>query len=350
MPAIKVIHTKTTDAAWDGGEATKNLKTDQEEAYYRQEFAWQDPDGDPTKKAAYKFPHHLVDADGAIGDACVKACQSIISVLNGGMGGADIPDKDRQGVWNHAAAHLKDAGEEPAELKNANPNVERRSVNVQLRADMVDEKPIIEGVAAVYNQETTIGGMFREIIQPGSFASVLASNPDVIAANNHDWVQVLGRTKNGTLRLSDQPDGLHYVVDINPDDPEAMSLYAKVQRGDIDQSSFAFTVRKDQWEQPEDKNILPLRTIFEYDELIDVSPVTFPAYPQTSAAVRSKLDEFQASASHDADTADGGSTPPRLDQIPMESSTPGGAEDAGQGIVRAHMAHRRRMLDLIELN
>jgi hypothetical protein len=330
MPAIGTHHTATVDTAWSGGENTKSLKTDGDEAYYRGEFAWQDPEGDPKTKGAYKLPHHMVNSDGKIGAANVKACQSIISVLNGGMGGVDIPDKDRQGVYSHAAAHLKDAGETPAELKSDVPetNVERRSVSFEMRAAMVDDKPVINGVAAVYNQETTIGNFFREVVQPGAFARVLSENPDVIAANNHDWAQVLGRTTNGTLHLSDQPDGLHYSIDINPADPEAMSLYAKVQRKDISQSSFAFTVRKDQWDQPADKNLLPLRTVQEYDELIDVSPVTFPAYPTTSAAVRSKLSEFQIQPSESQAAQDG---------------------IAARDQVQARMAMRRRMLDLLEI-
>jgi HK97 family phage prohead protease len=197
-----------------------------------------------------------------------------------------------------------------------------------MRADMVGDKPVVEGVAAVYNQETTIGGMFREVVQPGAFTRVLSENQDVIAANNHDWAQVLGRTSNGTLTLSDQPDGLHYHIDINPNDPEAMSLYAKVQRKDISQSSFAFTVRKDQWDQPADKNKLPLRTVVEYDELIDVSPVTFPAYPTTSAGVRAKLSEFQI----------------------QDPDGQAAEEAAARAQVQAHMANRRRMLDLLEIS
>jgi uncharacterized protein len=334
MSAIAVHHTKTIDEPWDGGANVKNLLADKTEAYYRQMFAWQDPEADAKTKSAYKFPHHMVDSSGDIGAANVKACQSIIAILNGGMGGADIPDKDRQGVYNHAAAHLKDAGEEPAELKSSNPNIERRCVGVQLRAGMVDNKPVIEGVAAVYNQETTIGGMFRETILPGSFTEVLSKSPDVIAANNHDWTQVLGRTVNGTLRLTDASDGMHYAVDVNPDDQEAMNLYAKVQRGDINQSSFAFMVGEDRWLQPEDKNILPLRTIVTFNELIDVSPVTFPAYPQTSAAVRSKLNELSATQAVQQQT-------PEI-QADLEAK-------AARDQVRAHMANRRRMLDLAEL-
>jgi HK97 family phage prohead protease len=334
MSAIAVHHTATTDGAWDGGANTKNLKADGDEAYYRGEFAWQDPDKDATTKAAYKMPHHMVAAaDGKIGAANVKACQSIIGILNGGMGGADIPDKDRQGVYNHAAAHLKDAGETPAELKSLeiNPAYETRSVKVQLRAGLLDDHPVIEGVATVYNQESVIGGYFREIIKPGSFTQLLATNPDVIAAPNHNWDIVLGRTTNKTLRLSDQADGLHYSIDANPEDPEAMAMYAKIKRGDVNQSSFAFNVQSDQWDQPADKNILPLRTILVFSELIDVSPVTWGAFPQTSVGVRSKLLELS-------------SEQPEL--------LPGGGDAAdavAQSLARARRATYRHYVDLADL-
>jgi hypothetical protein len=214
-------------------------------------------------------------------------------------------------------------------LKIVNPNIERRMLSLEMRATMVDDKPVIDGVAAVYNQETVIGGMFREKILPGFFAGVLATDPDVIAADNHDWADVLGRTSNGTLRLSDVPEGLRYSIDINPADPEAMSLYAKVQRGDINQSSFAFSVKVDQWEQPADQKSLPLRTLVECAELIDVSPCTFGAYPQTSVGVRAKLSEFQIQPSESQAAQD---------------------EIAARTQVQAHMAMRRRVLDLLEMS
>src|SRR3972149_769352 len=106
MSAIAVHHTETDDGAWDGPANEARLKVDAGEVYYKSAFAWQDPDGDPETKAAYKFPHHLVDEDGNVGAANGKACQTGCGVLNGGMGGAKIPDADRQGVSNHLAAPL----------------------------------------------------------------------------------------------------------------------------------------------------------------------------------------------------------------------------------------------------
>jgi HK97 family phage prohead protease len=109
--------TATDDGAWDGPAAEKALDTPLTISVGNKMYAWRDPDKDETTKAAWKFPHHEV-TDGSPGKANVKACQSVISILNGGMGGADIPEADVQGVYNHAAKHLKDAGVEPAELKS----------------------------------------------------------------------------------------------------------------------------------------------------------------------------------------------------------------------------------------
>ncbi|WP_200853980.1 hypothetical protein, partial [Klebsiella pneumoniae] len=85
--------------------------------YYRRAYAWRDPDADPSTKSAYKFIHHEVSEDGEPGPANLTACSAGIAVLNGGRGGADIPDSDREGVWRHLAAHLRDAGREPPELQ-----------------------------------------------------------------------------------------------------------------------------------------------------------------------------------------------------------------------------------------
>jgi len=115
--AIRAHKTETTESAWSGGANVGNLKSDQGATYYRKMYAWQDPDGDPSKKASYRFPHHLVSSSGEIHSAAVRACVGGIAVLNGGAGGSSIPKADRQGVYNHLAAHLRDAGVEAPALK-----------------------------------------------------------------------------------------------------------------------------------------------------------------------------------------------------------------------------------------
>jgi HK97 family phage prohead protease len=117
--AIASHSTATSSDTWDGPQNKANLKTDQDASYYRQAFAWQDPDGDPSTKAAYRFIHHEVSADGSIGAANTTACSTGIGVLNGGRGGTTIPDADRSGVYNHLKKHLTDAGKEAPELQSA---------------------------------------------------------------------------------------------------------------------------------------------------------------------------------------------------------------------------------------
>lgn len=107
----------TNDGSWDGPAAKKNLKTDGDAAYYRSAFAWVDPDKDATTLAAYSMIHHEVAADGTVGAANIQACTTGIGVLNGGRGGSNVPDGDRQGVYDHLAAHIKDSGGTPPELK-----------------------------------------------------------------------------------------------------------------------------------------------------------------------------------------------------------------------------------------
>lgn len=115
--AIPPHSTPTSDAPWDGPANVKRIPDDAPASTLRMCFAWVDPDGDPTAKSSYKFPHHFVDADGRVGAASIRACQNGIAILNGARGGADIPDADRQGVYDHLARHLRDADIEPPELK-----------------------------------------------------------------------------------------------------------------------------------------------------------------------------------------------------------------------------------------
>jgi HK97 family phage prohead protease len=115
--AVRPHQTDTSEAPWDSGAAEANLSNDAGAATYRQAYAWNDPEGDPDTKAAWKFIHHFVSADGNVGAASLTAVVTGIGVLNGGRGGTTIPDADRRGVWSHLAQHISDAGNEPPELK-----------------------------------------------------------------------------------------------------------------------------------------------------------------------------------------------------------------------------------------
>jgi hypothetical protein len=286
--AIPSHGTATSASAWDGGQNEKNLKEGQDYSYYKQMYAWVDPDKDDTTKSAYKFPHHEVSADGSIGAANVRGCQSIIGILNGSMGGTDIPSADYQGVWNHAARHLKDADVEPAPLRSYNGGIEHRSFAVtELRVIGEPDNPKkIVGHAAVFNQLSEDLGGFREQIAPGAFTNTLKT-ADVRALFNHDPNYVLGRTTSGTLRLAEDETGL--IVEIDPPGTQwANDLLVSINRSDITQMSFAFRAVQEQWQ-----NGKSVRTLIEV-ELFDVSPVTYPAYPQTDVKLRMSADDITA--------------------------------------------------------
>ena len=144
--------------------------------------------------------------------------------------------------------------------------------------------PQLRGYAAVFNQETTIGDFFREVILPGAFAAAVARD-DVRADFNHEPNLVLGRTKAGTLRLREDDHGLAYEVDL-PDTSYARDLAVSVDRGDVSQSSFMFDVTGEAWDYPAaGSGQLPLRKITGV-KLYDVAPVTFAAYESTSVSAR----------------------------------------------------------------
>lgn len=163
--------------------------------------------------------------------------------------------------------------------------VERRYTrgDVELRA--ADDKPVqMRGYAAKFDNLSQDLGGFVERIAPGAFAKTLAE-ADVKALFNHDANLLLGRSKSGTLRMSEDKTGLHYEVDL-PDTTLGRDLAVLLERGDVSQSSFAFRVVRDDWET--DDQDRPVRTLVEV-KLFDVSPVTYPAYLDTEASMRAAL-------------------------------------------------------------
>lgn len=115
--AVASHSTATDDGEWSRDENVGRLPDDATAADLRAVFAWADPDADPGTRGGYKLPHHFVDSDGKAGAASTVACSAAIAALNGARGGSGIPDADRQAVYNHLARHLRDAGQEPPELK-----------------------------------------------------------------------------------------------------------------------------------------------------------------------------------------------------------------------------------------
>ncbi len=155
-----------------------------------------------------------------------------------------------------------------------------------MRSAAAGERTIV-GVAAVFNVDTTIGGRFVERIAPGAFRESLDRGDDVVALFNHEASRVLGRRSSTTLRVWVDDVGLRYEIQANPRDPDAAAVLAKIARGDVTGSSFQFEVLPGGDEITFRGDGMPVRTLLSV-RLIDVSPVTFPAYAGTSTSARAR--------------------------------------------------------------
>jgi len=173
----------------------------------------------------------------------------------------------------------KDRG---AAVSGAGGIVERRAC-AEVRDGQDKSGPRIAGYAAVFGVETELAPGRWERIAPGAFARSIEEKRDVVMMFNHDVNYTLARVANGTLALAEDERGLVYDGAINLEDAQAMSVYAKVQRRDVRQSSFGFVVVEERFSTREDGG--ELREVVEA-ELWDVSPVTWPAYADTEATAR----------------------------------------------------------------
>lgn len=180
--------------------------------------------------------------------------------------------------------------------------IERRFIDadeagIEVRAADDEAAGTVTGYAAVFDSLSEPMGGFRERIAPGAFDDVLAD--DVRALFNHDPNHILGRTRSGTLRLFTDERGLGYEI-TPPDTQGARDLMTSIKRGDVSQSSFAFRVDEENWDEDEDGLII--RTIAKVRRLYDVSPVTYPAYPDATVATRS-LEQWRAEREADDETS-----------------------------------------------
>jgi uncharacterized protein len=160
--------------------------------------------------------------------------------------------------------------------------IERRALTVEIRADTAQRR--LEGYAAVFNQDAPIAH-FVERIAPGCFRSTLSAGDDVLCLVDHDPSALLGRTKSGTLSLSEDQRGLAFTVQL-PDTQLARDTLALAQRGDIGGASIGFHIEKDSWPAADQR-------VLQAVKLIEISIVrAFPAYPQTSVQARA-LERFR---------------------------------------------------------
>lgn len=190
-------------------------------------------------------------------------------------------------------------------MPNELPDIEHRTIAVmELHAQEDGEKPTMEGYAARFNTPADLG-YFIEIIEPGFFDDVL--DDDVRSLWNHDANYVLGRISAKTLELKQDDDGLYQVTYPPVVEPLA-AQWAKdalvsIKRGDVKEMSFTFTIKSidrgdpvdgDEWIRRDGKTYRFLKK-GGCRELFDVSPVTYPAYGETSvsASTRSRFERFE---------------------------------------------------------
>jgi uncharacterized protein len=165
-------------------------------------------------------------------------------------------------------------------------DMEIRTFNAEVRSNDKKEARVIEGIASVFDKISDNLGGFREIIHYPAFGNLITSN-DVKALINHDPNLILGRNqKSKTLRLFENREGLNFEVD-PPDTSYANDLLVSMERGDIDQCSFAFKVADggDWWEERDD---FLLRHVTQYEEIYDISIVVYPGFPQTTAELNGR--------------------------------------------------------------
>ncbi|HEM4082841.1 TPA: HK97 family phage prohead protease [Streptococcus suis] len=165
----------------------------------------------------------------------------------------------------------------------------------QTREEQESGDLILSGYFIKFDEETELWPGYFEVIKREGVEKAI-KDADIRALFNHDHSLVLGRTGNETVRLGVDDVGLFGDIIINKDDPQAVGAYARVQRGDVIGCSFGFFPIKINTVERDDGTYLD--TILDL-EIFEVSPCTFPAYPQTEIAARQKDFESQLRANRE---------------------------------------------------
>jgi len=172
-----------------------------------------------------------------------------------------------------------------SEIRRAAEGIQRRTL--ELRADGNNFE--ICARAIKYNAISQDLGGFVERIAPGCFSDSLSAGDEIVCLVNHNSSEILGRTRNGTLSISDSPTALTFRCKLNKNVQAHRDLYELVKDGTISECSFAFLCDKQTWD---DSGTVPLRTV-QHGRLMDVSVVVSPAYSDgaTLAEARSKKEQ-----------------------------------------------------------
>lgn len=169
--------------------------------------------------------------------------------------------------------------------------IEKRTITgtIEYRAEGDAMPKELGGIAAVVNSVTDLG-YFEEVIAPGAFDYALQKDYDIRCLFNHESELILGRTKSNTCKVFVNAQGnLEYTWVPDYENPTHVSVVRSIMRGDITQSSFAFTIREQVWTESEKYGNMGKRVVNVIEDLYDVSPVTYPAYEDTEADARSIL-------------------------------------------------------------
>jgi HK97 family phage prohead protease len=234
------------------------------------------------RKMAPWFARHKVD-----GQAPKNSNQSDPGYPGAGLvawllWGGDSDFSDRAQNWAQRKIDALDAEEDSR--SKMTKKIERRTFTIKnVEARQAEDGTMrLSGYAAVFNDDS-VPLPFIERIAPGAFRKTLSETPDVRLLINHEGLP-LARTKNGTLRLAEDETGLYMDADL-PDTQAARDLYTLVERGDVDQMSFAFRVIRQKWNEGRTERTLTELSLADGD----VSVVTYPAYPTTTVEAREHI-------------------------------------------------------------
>jgi HK97 family phage prohead protease len=235
-----------------------------------------------VRKMAPWFARHKVD-----GQAPKNSNQSDPGYPGAGLvawllWGGDSNFSDRAQDWAQRKIDALDAEEDSR--SKMTKKIERRTFTIKnVEARQAEDGTMrLSGYAAVFNDDS-VPLPFIERIAPGAFRKTLTETPDVRLLINHEGLP-MARTKNGTLRLKEDETGLYMDADL-PDTQAARDLYTLVERGDVDQMSFAFRVIRQKWNEGRTERTLTELSLADGD----VSVVTYPAYPTTTVEAREQL-------------------------------------------------------------
>ena len=234
-----------------------------------------------VRKMAPWFARHQVDGQAPKNSDPSHAEYPGAGLVAWLLWGGDSNFSGRAQDW---AQRKIDALDAEADSRSKMKKIERRTYVVQdVEARQTEDGVMrLSGYAAVFN-DASVPLPFKERIAPGAFRKTLTEMPDVRLLINHEGLP-LARTKNGTLNLIEDDRGLRFDAEL-ADTQEARDIYTLVERGDVDQMSFAFRVIRQNWSK--DKSERTLTEVSLADG--DVSVVTYPAYPTTTVEARQKI-------------------------------------------------------------